>query len=79
MPAGAELQVHFESLDYIDHACLDLLMNWEKQHELTGGEMCIEWDELEAKFHRRRPDWSMTPDKLASSDEKVQNDLAVKK
>lgn len=79
VPAGAELQVHFESLDYIDHACLDLLMNWEKQHELTGGEMCIEWDELEAKFHRRRPDWSMTPDRLASSDEKDRKDLAVKK
>jgi MFS superfamily sulfate permease-like transporter len=32
VPTNRELHVHFEHLDYIDHACLDLLMNWEKQH-----------------------------------------------
>jgi MFS superfamily sulfate permease-like transporter len=52
--AGTELHVHFEDLDYIDHACLDLLSNWEKQHELTGGKLQIEWEELSSKFHQRR-------------------------
>ncbi|MBI4748939.1 MAG: SulP family inorganic anion transporter [Acidobacteria bacterium] len=79
VPPGAELQVHFESLDYIDHACLDLLMDWEKQHESTGGEMCIEWDELEAKFHRRRPEWSKTPDRVAKSESDPDKELAVNK
>lgn len=51
---GTELHVHFEHLDYIDHACLDLLSNWEKQHELTGGKLVIEWEELSSKFHQRR-------------------------
>ena len=32
-----ELHVHFEKLGYIDHACLDLLMNWEKRHRSSGG------------------------------------------
>ena len=51
---GAEVHIHFEHLDYIDHACLDLLSNWEKQHEITGGSLIIEWEELSSKFHQRR-------------------------
>lgn len=51
---GAEVHIHFEHLDYIDHACLDLLSSWEKQHELTGGTLVIEWEELSSKFHQRR-------------------------
>lgn len=51
---GAEVHIHFEHLDYIDHACLDLISNWEKQHEITGGSLIIEWEELSSKFHQRR-------------------------
>ena len=51
---GAEVHVHFEHLDYIDHACLDLLTNWEKQHEAAGGILVIEWEELSWRYHRRR-------------------------
>ena len=28
VPARSELHVDFQYLDYIDHACLDLLMTW---------------------------------------------------
>ena len=52
--AGVEVHVHFENLEYIDHACFDLLTNWEKQHEATNGKLIIEWDELSWKFHQRR-------------------------
>jgi MFS superfamily sulfate permease-like transporter len=51
VPATTELHVHMERLSYIDHACLDLLMNWEKQHEATGGSLVIDWDSLTARFH----------------------------
>jgi MFS superfamily sulfate permease-like transporter len=51
---GTEVHVHFEHLDYIDHACIDLLANWEKQHMATGGKLIVEWDELSWKFHQRR-------------------------
>lgn len=54
LPSGVEIHVHFEHLDYIDHACLDLLTNWEKQHEANGGTLVIEWEELSWKYHRRR-------------------------
>ena len=48
---GADVHVHIQNLDYIDHACLDLLTNWDKQHKGTGGSLKIEWDELAQKYH----------------------------
>jgi len=53
IPAGREVHVHFGELDYIDHACLDLLANWETQHRSTGGALVMEWDELSQKYHQR--------------------------
>ncbi len=52
VPARAELHVDFEHLDYIDHACLDLLMTWARQHEATGGRLVLDWESLHARFHR---------------------------
>jgi MFS superfamily sulfate permease-like transporter len=49
---GAELHVDFQHLEYIDHACLDLLLDWAKQHEATGGRLVIDWDMLHASFRR---------------------------
>ena len=46
VPGGTELHVLFAELQYIDHACLDLLINWEKQHEAAGGRLVIDWDTL---------------------------------
>jgi len=52
VPHNSELHIDFERLNHIDHACLDLLVNWEKQHEATGGTLVIDWDTLHAKFHQ---------------------------
>ena len=45
-----ELHVHLEELEYIDHACLDLLVNWEKQHTAGGGLLSIDWGLLGDRF-----------------------------
>jgi hypothetical protein len=50
VPNGAHLHVDFEHLDYIDHACLELLMSWAKQHESAGGQLYIDWGKLHARF-----------------------------
>ena len=52
VPQGAELHVDFEHLDYIDHACLELLMTWAKQHESAGGRLVIDWSSLHARFSK---------------------------
>lgn len=50
LPPQAELHVDLVNLDYIDHACLDLLMNWERTHEATGGRLVVDWNSLHARF-----------------------------
>ncbi|MEM8946808.1 MAG: SulP family inorganic anion transporter [Planctomycetota bacterium] len=50
VPRGAELHIKFQELHYIDHACLELIMTWAKQHESTGGRLIIDWESLHAKF-----------------------------
>lgn len=50
---GAEVHIHVETLDYIDHACLDMLAAWEKQHAATGGALFIEWRVLADRYQRR--------------------------
>ena len=50
VPGDVELHVELAQLGHIDHACLDLLMNWGKQHEGTGGTLVIDWESLQAYF-----------------------------
>ena len=54
VPHGAELHADLEHLDYIDHACLELLMSWEKQHESQGGRLVLDWGQLHARFREIR-------------------------
>ena len=63
---GSEVHVHIQDLDYIDHACLDLLTNWDKQHKGTGGSLTIEWDELSQKYHQRHGSGSKAPSPKAA-------------
>jgi MFS superfamily sulfate permease-like transporter len=50
VPADAELHFDLEHLHYVDHACLELLTNWAKQHEAAGGTLVVDWDSLHAPF-----------------------------
>lgn len=53
VPAHTELHVDLTRLNYIDHACLDLLMAWARQHEATGGKLVVDWDSMHARFWRQ--------------------------
>jgi MFS superfamily sulfate permease-like transporter len=54
VPSQTALHVNFDKLTYIDHACLDLLMTWAKQHEGAGGSLIIDWDSLHGIIRRDR-------------------------
>ena len=56
VPDSAELHVDFEHLRYIDHACLELLMNWAQQHENTGGKLVLDWNLLHGRFSAETSD-----------------------
>jgi len=48
-PPQAHAVIEAGELDVIDHACLDCLKTWEKQHLAGGGTVEIDWREIEAK------------------------------
>ncbi|MCA9115950.1 MAG: SulP family inorganic anion transporter, partial [Planctomycetaceae bacterium] len=53
---GTKVRVDLQRLTFIDHACLELLMNWSRQHEATGGQLLMDWDSLHASFQRTPQD-----------------------
>lgn len=73
VPRGTDLHVDFEHLEFIDHACLELLMNWAKQHENTGGRLTIDWESLHARFRSagRKDVMLSTPSNGAKSAEEA--------
>ncbi|MCC7235040.1 MAG: SulP family inorganic anion transporter [Bryobacterales bacterium] len=50
VPAGRMVHLHFEKLNYIDHACLELIHNWRKQHEELGSSLVVQWEDLEERY-----------------------------
>ena len=52
LPGNAQVHILIRDLNYIDHACLDLLVNWEEQHQAMGGELVFDWDALHSVFQR---------------------------
>lgn len=56
VPAGYELHVDFSRLDFIDHACLDLLMTWGTGQKAGGGALVLDWESLHGRFRRDTPE-----------------------
>lgn len=64
---GANVKVHVADLDYIDHACIDLLASWDKQHKATGGSLEIEWEGLAEKYKARAGSANFKASQVAKS------------
>lgn len=56
VPTGYELHVDFSRLDFIDHACLDLLMSWGAGQKAAGGALILDWESLHGRFRRDTPE-----------------------
>jgi MFS superfamily sulfate permease-like transporter len=55
LPAGTKVKLDVERLSYIDHACLDLIANWRKQHIARAGEAEVPLTDLQQRYHEREP------------------------
>lgn len=64
---GTELHVQLENLTYVDHACLELFVNWEKQHQASGGRLVMDWEDLTATFRSARPRNGLSPSAVSST------------
>jgi MFS superfamily sulfate permease-like transporter len=52
LPQKAEVHVHIQNLEYIDHACLDALSTWERKRNEKSSTTVVEWDELMEKYRQ---------------------------
>lgn len=50
LPSGREIHIHFDKLNYIDHACLELVHTWRAQREELGSTIKLEWAALEDRY-----------------------------
>jgi len=46
LPRDAEVHINLNRLRYIDHACIELLSNWENQRKSDGGHLVMERKDL---------------------------------
>jgi MFS superfamily sulfate permease-like transporter len=54
LPKEANIKVHLENLDHVDHAIFELLTEFGRQHENGGGTVEIEWHTLQG-LYREKP------------------------
>ena len=50
---GREVTIQFDDLEFMDHACIELIDNWQKQYVGTGGRVHINWDTAIGKYHEK--------------------------
>jgi MFS superfamily sulfate permease-like transporter len=53
IPAGTKVDLDIQGLSYIDHACLDLIGNWRKQHIARDGHAFVPWEDLHQRYRPR--------------------------
>jgi MFS superfamily sulfate permease-like transporter len=53
IPAGTKVDLDINGLSYIDHACLDLIANWRKQHTARDGHASVPWEDLHQRYRQR--------------------------
>jgi MFS superfamily sulfate permease-like transporter len=46
IPPDCQLHISMDHLDYLDHACFELIKDWERQHRSAGGVAVIDCSEL---------------------------------
>ncbi|HEX4948728.1 MAG TPA: SulP family inorganic anion transporter, partial [Blastocatellia bacterium] len=67
VPAGAVVKLNVDRLSYIDHACLDLISNWRKQHLAREGQAEVPLADLQQRYHEREQPTASVARPLAAS------------
>ena len=69
LPDEGEVHLHVEELEYIDHACLDLLDRWECERIRADLPVRVQWQTLHHRYHSGNP-LDRTPDAHAEPPER---------
>ena len=65
LPSEGEVHLHVEELNYIDHACLDLIDRWECERIRSNASVRVQWQTLHHTYHTGNP-FDRTPDPHAA-------------
>lgn len=65
VPAGTTVSLNVNRLHYIDHACLDLIANWCKQHIARDGHVYVPWEDL--RLRNRDQETAAAPESSGQS------------
>jgi MFS superfamily sulfate permease-like transporter len=57
LPEERTVHLHVGGVAYIDHACLELLNDWQERYA-SHGEVIISWDDVEKKHNTVKPAWA---------------------
>jgi MFS superfamily sulfate permease-like transporter len=52
-PGGKQLTVHIDQLAHLDHACIEVLQNWEQLYVQTGGTLTVIWQHPHPVFEKK--------------------------
>ncbi|MDD9898452.1 MAG: hypothetical protein OXU45_05555, partial [Candidatus Melainabacteria bacterium] len=52
LEAQKKVYIFFDKCQYIDHSCIDFLINWETQYQSTGGKVVLELHTLTDRFSK---------------------------
>jgi MFS superfamily sulfate permease-like transporter len=53
-PPFARINIDSSALRHIDHACLNLLQNWQLQHEANQGKVLVDWEKMRGASYAGR-------------------------
>jgi MFS superfamily sulfate permease-like transporter len=54
IPPETDVRFDFSRLDYIDHACFELLSSWSQQRQSCEGTLILDWKQLHARLGERK-------------------------
>ena len=55
VPPGKEVHVHLEQVRLVDHAVMTLLTTFHRQYQATGGQVFLNWNDLQDRFDTVTP------------------------
>lgn len=61
-----KVQLDVSELTYIDHACLELVVHWQKRHLAAGGELDLDLAELAGRYRHRPLETNERPEVLST-------------
>jgi MFS superfamily sulfate permease-like transporter len=50
-----KVHIHLGALQHVDHACIELISEFQRRYESNGGKVVVEWEELMGRYEPPAP------------------------